>query len=45
MGVLELSFSPWDGEKVLVSGRGIVLSTDWVSVTEPLILPLVTVKV
>ena len=33
------------GVKVLASGRGIFLRTDWVSLAEPLMLPLVTVKV
>jgi len=45
VGDLELSVSPWDGEKVPLSGMGIFLSTVRVSVAVPLASPLVTVKV
>ena len=45
VGVFEVSVSPFAGDKVLVSAIGSDLSTDWVSVADPFMLPLVTVMV
>jgi len=45
VGVLERGVAPIAGENVLISGRGMVLTTDWASVADPLMVPLVTLKV
>ena len=43
--VFEVSVSPFAGDKVLVTEIGSDLSTDWVSVADYFMLPLVTVMV